>query len=413
MANKLIDHLFRHQYGKMVSILTNIFGLSNLEIIEDAVQDIFITAMVKWRKKMPDNPEAWLMASAKNRVIDLLRKVKADNDRVNRLRIDPSIEAIDDMFLDHEIEDSQLRMIFTACHPSLNPKDQIAFALKSIAGFSANEIASALLLKVETVKKRLQRARKTIQEQNVTFSIPPPTELKSRLARVYEVIYLIFNEGFHSNNRDALIKSELCGEAIRLNKMIIKKESLRNGTGYALFSLLCFQASRLESKMTSDNQIIDLRSQDRSLWYIPMIELGREAMYKSLTYEDYSTYHIEGAIALEHLDAPSFEKTNWDKILALYRILEEKNSSTLSVLNVAFVLLQMERNDEALKKLESINPDKLEQRSYLYYGTKAEYYTRIGENRKAIECLDIAIESANNQAEKKYLSHKKKELEVS
>ncbi len=198
--NKL-DHLFRHQYGKMVSILTRIFGLANLEIIEDAVQDTFIKAMVAWRNGMPENPEAWLTKAAKNRTIDLFRKLSADKKRLPKITSGPSAIALNDLFLDTEIEDSQLRMIFTACHPILNPKDQLSFALKTVSGFSAKEIASALLLKEETVKKRLMRARKSIAEQNVSFQIPQGKDLPERLSRVLEVLYLIFNEGSQKPQR--------------------------------------------------------------------------------------------------------------------------------------------------------------------------------------------------------------------
>ncbi len=410
MENQIIDHLFRHQYGKMVSILTNIFGLPHLETIEDAVQDIFIKAMIKWRNQIPENPEAWLTAAAKNRVIDLLRKIKSENNRVERLEQHSESQAIEELFLEDKIEDSQLRMIFTACHPTLDSKDQIAFALKSIAGFSIKEIASALLLKEDTIKKRLQRARKTIKNENISFTIPDGSKLQSRLDSVFEVIYLIFNEGFHSNNQKYLIRSDLCGEAMRLNQMILKKESLRNGAGYALFALHCFQSSRLESKQDAKGQIIDLKNQDRSRWYKPLIELGREAMYKSLSYSDYCAYHVEGAIAMEHLDTSTFDKTNWNKILALLKILIKKTPSPLTKLNTAFVLIQLKNFEEAKHILDSINPNILEQRKYLFYGTKAEYFQNTGDLPRAIECLMEAISSVTNESEKNYLQKKKNDL---
>jgi RNA polymerase sigma factor (sigma-70 family) len=189
---KLVDHLFRHQYGKMVAILTKYFGLSQLEIIEDAIQDTFIKAMMTWRNQKPDNPEAWLNKVAKNRTIDLLRKNQAELIRINQIENGQSAILADDIFLDHEIEDSQLRMIFTACHPKLDLKNQIAFALKTIAGFGTKEIASALLLKEETVKKRLVRAKKTIAEESISFEIPDKKNLPERLNGLLNVIYLTF-----------------------------------------------------------------------------------------------------------------------------------------------------------------------------------------------------------------------------
>ena len=260
--DKIIDHLFRHQYGKMVSILTRIFGFSNLEIIEDAVQDTFLKATHTWKDSIPENPEAWLTQAAKNRTIDLFRKIKADKTRIQNLDSGPSAIALNELFLDHEIEDSQLRMIFACCHPALQNKDQIAFALKTISGFNQKEIAAALLTKEGSIKKRLQRARKTIVEQSIKFEIPSGNELESRMDNVVQVIYLIFNEGFHSNGKNNILRKDLCGEGLRLCKMILNKESLRGNSIYSLFALMCFNSSRLETKVT-DDIVVELKYQNR------------------------------------------------------------------------------------------------------------------------------------------------------
>ena len=224
MEPKLIDHLFRHHSGKMVSVLTRIFGLSNLEIVEDAVQDTFLKASINWRKQIPDNPEAWLTKAAKNRVLDIFRRIKTERKHLPELKNGIESIAINELFLENEIEDAQLRMIFTACHPKLDPKDRIAFALKTISSFSSKEIASALLTKEGTIRKRIFRARKTIQESKIEFKIPQGKALPIRIESVLEVLYLIFNEGFHSNNKNILIRKELCGEAMRLCKYLLKNK---------------------------------------------------------------------------------------------------------------------------------------------------------------------------------------------
>ena len=363
---KLIDHLFRHQYGKMVSILTRIFGLAHLETIEDAVQDTFINAMLSWRNGIPDNPEAWLTAAAKNRTIDLFRKLSAAEKRIPKVDSGPAAMALYDLFLDTEIEDSQLRMIFTGCHPSLNPKDQISFSLKTISGFSTKEIASSLLLKEETIKKRLSRARKTIQKESLSFEIPQGKDLPKRLNRVLEVLYLIFNEGFHSNKKKILIRKDLCGEAIRLCKMLLKNSFTRQPESYALFALMCFHAARLDSKINEANEIIDLKNQDRKKWYFPLIKLGSEAMGKAVVTDTFTSYHYEAAIASEHLKAPNFAATDWNKILNWYEKLYELQPSPFNLLNRAMVQLQRAAFEEALQLLKQINPKDLEQRAYLY-----------------------------------------------
>lgn len=408
---QLTDHLFRHQYGRMVSILTRIFGTTHLETIEDAVQDTFIQAMLTWRTEMPDNPEAWLTRAAKNRTIDLFRKLRAEKKRLPKIEQGSAIIAINDLFLEAEISDSQLRMIFTACHPSLNPKDQIAFSLKIISGFSVKEIASALLQKEETIKKRLVRARKQIAAQDISFKIPIGTALPERLNRVLEVIYLIFNEGFHSNKKEILIRKDLCGEAIRLCKMLLENQFTRQPEVYALFALMCFHSARLDSKINDQNEIIDLKKQDRSKWYQPLILLGHQAMEKAMNTPHLTSYHYEAAIAAEHLKSPSFAATNWNNILKWYQQLDALQPSPFIQLNIAIVEMQRADFTSAQTILDGINPDNLEQRAYLFYGTYAEFYKQKGNKNKALFHIETALKLVRNKAEKAYLEKKRKLIE--
>ncbi len=411
MEHKIVDHLFRHHYGKMVAILTRFFGLSHIETIEDAVQDTFIKATLQWRNQLPDNPEAWLTKVAKNRTIDLLRSIKAEKSRFDKIAFGVSSIQLNELFLDHEIEDSQLRMIFVACHPSLKPKEQIAFALKTIAGFSTKEIAAALLTKEDTIAKRLNRAKKVIIKSKIQFDFPPANKIQERLVRVMEVIYLTFNEGFHSTNATKVVRKDLCGEAIRLCKLLLKKEKFRSGSLYALFALLCFHAARLESKTNSKNEIVDIREQDRSIWYLPLIEVGNSAMNKAMEYEEVSQYHYEAAIAAEHIKAKTFKDTNWEKILLWYAKLQEMNPGTFNLLNTAIVHLQLGNFKEAKELLDTLPISDLEQREYLYYGCYAEYYAVRGDLVLAISYLDKAIFKTSNTQEREYLTRKKATLE--
>ena len=403
----LADHLFRHHYGKMVSILTSVFGLSNLELIEDAIQDTFIKAVQSWRNQMPDNPEAWLTQAAKNRAVDLFRQIKADKSRFEFLNSGASAIALNELFLDHEIEDSQLRMIFTACHPDLKPQDQLAFALKTISGFGQKEIAAALLLKEETVKKRLTRARKIISTENNSFSIPLGKDLTLRMTRVLEVIYLTFNEGFYSSHSNKRIQEDLCSEAIRLAQLVLTKEPLRDERMYALLTLMCFHMSRLESRFGENGEIIDLENQDRSLWYYPLIEMGNRAMNRAtLDVSTFSSYHYEAAIAGEHLKARTYADTNWNEILRYYQSLHEIHPSEFSILNIAVVQIKAGQLASALQCLNTIQPEKLEQRKYLFYATWAEYYKTAGNLQEFKSNLQKAIQLCENPLEKEHLEKK-------
>ena len=384
MEPKLIDHLFRYHSGKMVSVLTRIFGLKYLEIIEDAVQDTFIKASISWRNNQPENPEAWLTKAAKNRVLDIFRKLKTEQKYLPNINQGTDTIAINDLFLDTEIEDAQLRMIFTACHPKLDSRDQISFALKTVSGFSIKEISSALLTKEDTVKKRLLRARKTIQQSKLRFKIPQGKALPERLERVMEVLYLIFNEGFHSNKKEKLIWKELCGEAIRLTQMLLKNKLTRTSDVYALCALMCFHLARLDTKTNSENELLDLKNQDRTQWYFPLIELGNTMMHKAVENSEFSCYHYEAAIAAEHLKAPRFENTNWDKILYLYQCLNTLQPMPTHLLTMAVVCLQKQDFKMAENYFEQLKPEDFGQRSYLFYGAKSDYFSATNEAYKAI-----------------------------
>ncbi len=412
MENPLIDHLFRHHSGKMVSVLTRIFGLSNLDIIEDAVQDTFLKASVTWRNQRPDNPEAWLTKASKNRVLDILRKLKTEQKHVPKIQFGTGTIAINELFLDTEIEDAQLRMIFTACHPKLHPKDRIAFALKTISGFSGKEIASALLIKEETVRKRLTRARKRIQKSDIKFTIPIGNDLHNRIESVLEVLYLIFNEGFHSNKKDQLIRKELCAEAMRLCKYLLKNNHTRISASYALFALMCFHSARIEAKVSTENQILDLKTQDRRLWHLPLIELGNIMMTKAVEDSNMSCYHYEAAIISEHLKVTRFEDTNWDKILCWYQCLYKLQPMPSHLLTMAVVCLQQHDYEKANRYLEQIQPEHFEQRMYLYYAAKADYYIGIKQKKNALKHIDLAIENVTNTLEKEYLEKKKHQLTI-
>ena len=410
MEPKLIDHLFRHHSGKMVSILTRIFGLSNLEIVEDAVQDTFLKASINWRKQIPDNPEAWLTKAAKNRVLDIFRRIKTERKHLPELKNGIESIAINELFLENEIEDAQLRMIFTACHPKLDPKDRIAFALKTISGFSTKEIASALLTKEGTIRKRIFRARKTIQESKIEFKIPQGKALPIRIESVLEVLYLIFNEGFHSNNKNVLVRKELCGEAMRLCKYLLKNKHTNISASYALFALMCFHSARIEAKVNTENELLDLKNQDRNKWSYPLIQLGNAMMDKAVENNEFSSYHYEAAIIAEHIKATNFEQTNWNKILEWYQFLHKLQPTTSHLLSMAVVCLQSKNYIKANLYFDQINPDTLEQRAYLFYAAKADYYYSIRNKKEALASIDIALEKVQNDLEKEFLEKKKLQI---
>ncbi len=400
------DHLFRHQYGKMVSTLTRIFGFEHHQIIEDAVQDTFLLALKKWRTAIPDHPEAWLMHAAKQRSIDLFRHNKALTKREEQFTHGSMSLAIDQLFLDHEVEDSQLRLIYAICHPALKAQDQLSLALKMMSGFSNKEIAKALMLKEETVKKRITRAKKFIVDQAIRLEIPLGEALLDRTQRVLEVIYLLFNEGFHSSGKTSLIREELCGEALRLCKMILKKEYLRNANVYCLFGLLCLHAARLEGKVDQDGQLIPLKEQDRRVWHKPLLQLGLDSLAKSAQYEDHSPFAFEAAIALEHTKAKSFEETDWKTILNIYQQSHKEYPNEMNVLSQAVIHIQLGSFAEAEKTLSTLNQAALGSNIYLFHAVKAELLMGRKKIDEARVSLETAISLCSSDAEIRHLRNK-------
>ncbi|WP_246288520.1 RNA polymerase sigma factor [Winogradskyella costae] len=311
------------------------------------------------------------------------------------------------MFLDSEIEDAQLRMIFTACHPKLDAIERISFALKTVSGFSIKEISSALLTKEETVKKRLLRARKAIKSANLQFNIPQGKDLQERLDSVLEVLYLIFNEGFHSNTKDQLIREDLCGEALRLCQLLLNHKQTQLPECYALFALFCFHSARLEAKTNVNNEVQDLKQQDRALWHMPLIELGNTMMFKAVETDYFSCYHYEAAIAAEHLKAKTFEATNWNKILQWYQALYRLQPMASHLLTMAVISMQTKDYKTANAYLKQLKPEELEQRAYLFYAVKADYYAGTDNFDEALLHINLALETVTNTLEKVYLLKKK------
>ena len=408
---QLVDHLFRHQYGKMVSILTRAFGLQHVHTIEDAVQDTFAKAVLLWRVQLPDNPEGWLVRACKNRMIDLLRQIQASDNRISKIS-GPTAIAIESAFGPDEIADSQLAMIFTACHPSLAMEDQVAFALKTISGFSEKEIAAALLTKRETIKKRLQRARTRISREDIALIIPTGNELSTRLDIVLKVIYYIYNEGYHSTQTASLVRDDLCGEALRLCKMIIDTNRQIDPATYALMALMCFHTARLAGRFATDGSVISLADQDRSLWDDRLIRMGHHYMSTAVDGGELTSYHYQAAISAEHCKAATYQETRWPTILHYYQKLATLQPSDLLQLNIAIVHLEAGNHDICKSLLDNISPTALGNRGYLWHATKAKYYAKTGNQNAANQELQIAITGTTNLSEQEYFIKKLASLQA-
>lgn len=401
----------------MVAVLTRIFGLHNLELAEDVVQEAFLKAMMVWKfDQLPDNPSAWLMQTARNKAIDIRRRQQHAGRYSRELaqQYREAESAVIQYFHEDEIADSQLRMIFSCAHPSMKEEDQIALILKTTSGFSTQEIAKSLVTSDQVIQKRLYRAKEFIKDNNIQFNIPAGKELQPRLDTVHSVLYLIFNEGYNSMKSDEIIRRDLCAEAMRLCKLLTEHKRCSQPATFALLSLMCFHAARFDSRVNENNDLVLLQEQDRSKWNRELINIAHSYLNRSTGGQDITVYHIESAIAAEHCMAPSFPETNWARLLCMYDLLLEKKPSPIVQLNRAVVLGEMGNITAAIEYILSI--PKIEQlisTHYIYSAVLGDLYKRLSDSVKASAYLQQAHDLTHSSAEKKLIREKMEQVLLS
>jgi len=413
-SQQLVDHLFRHESGKIIAVLTRIFGMHNLEMAEDVMQEAFLKAMHAWKFDIPQNPAAWLMQTARNKAIDIVRRqqyYKQYSGEVARQLLSETENTIEQFFSENEISDSQLRMIFACCHPQLKLEDRIALTLKTVSGFGVAEIARALVTNDAAIQKRLYRAKQFIKENDVQFEIPAGEELKQRLETVYTILYLLFNEGYNSLKADELIRKDVCAEAMRLAYILSQNKAGKQPATYALLALMCLQASRFESRLDAENSIILLQHQDRSKWDKELIQMGYHYLNLSSKGDVMSVYHIESAIAAEYALAASFASTDWQRLLQLYELLLDIKRTPVVILNRAVVLSRAGETNRAVSEVLAIdNIDVLLQNQYIYSAVLGDLYLTKGDYVNAQKYLKLSLQLTPSEAEKKLLKDKLKSI---
>lgn len=407
--SQLVDHLFRHEAGRLVAVLTRIFGPENLELAEDVVQDSLVEAIRHWQfDGVPDNPSAWLFRVAKNKAVNYInrdrKKESYSSDVAHYLQSKWTVEpALDHLFSEEEIHDDELRMIFTCCHPANSPDSQIALALKTLCGFSIPEIAKAFLTTEENINKRLVRARKNIRDDKIPFEIPLGNELGKRLDTVLETVYLLFNEGYSASKGNEVIRYELCKEAIRLAQMIADSKVLQKENVFALLALMCLNASRFKARLDEEGNILTMARQDRSKWDTHLKDRGLAYLNEAAKENKIGFYHILAAISAQHSMAPDYDSTDWRGILYLYDCLVNIDASPLILLNRAIAVCQVGGAEKAIAELEKIENNPSLKNYHLLYSTKAEFYIQLHQYSKAAEYLERSIQLTAVQAEKEML----------
>ena len=399
------EGLFRRESARIVTALTRIFGLDNLTLAEDVAQDAFCRALEVWRLRgVPSNPSAWLMTTAKNRAIDILRRERAARHLVPELaKLLESewtlVPTVQDFFNPETIKDDQLRMMFSCCDPSLSEEAQIALVLNLLCGFSANEIAGAFLTGRAAIEKRIARGKRSLTKSKQLFELDD-RHFVGRLAAVQRALYLLFNEGYHGASSQSAVRAELCREAMRLASLLLEQTLTATDQSYALCALMWLHAARLPARVDAAGNLRSLFEQDRSHWDASLIAKGGEFLARSTIGGKPSEYQIEAAIAAVHARASSAETTDWKMIVTMYDSLMTINASPVIALNRAIAIAQNEGPERGIEELRSIaDSDRLA--NYPFYPAAfGEMELRRGDRESARRYFETALSLARNDAER-------------
>lgn len=392
----------------MVATLTGIFGVEHLTLVEDVVQEALARALQVWPfQGVPDNPSAWLMRTARNLALDVVRRQKNFRDKeaeIVRIMDRPEASPDENVLLDREIADDRLRMMFVCVHPVVPAEAQIALALNTLCGFGVAEISRAFLTTDAAIAKRLTRAKQKIREAKVPFEIPAGEELNRRLDAVLTTLYLLFNEGYKASTGERLVREEICQEAIRLLSLLVENPAGNCPPAHALLALMLLNAARIPARVDDEGNLLRLQEQDRSKWNQAMIAQGMYHFATSASGEDLTEYHLQAGISAYHCSAPNYESTNWPQILGLYNRLIELDNSPVVALNRAIVIANVhgpQAGLDAMKDIEDL--DKLES-YYLLYAAMGEFEERLNHLPAAAAHFRKAMELAELKSEKDFLA---------
>jgi RNA polymerase sigma-70 factor (ECF subfamily) len=402
------DHLFRHEAGRMVAALTRVFGLHNLELAEDVVQDAFCRALEVWKLRgIPENPSAWLMKTARNRALDVLRRERTARtfapEYGRLLETEWTVaNAVQEVFDTTDVRDDQLRMMFSCCHRGLPEAAQVMLVLALVGGFGVREIAAAFVSSRPAVEKRLMRAKRTLKESGPLFDIADNADFASRLPAVQRALYLIFSEGYHGASAQAVIRADLCLEAIRLTSLLAKHPLAATPSTHALLALMYLDAARLPARLDLAGNLTSLFDQDRLRWDRAMIVEGKAWLERSATGSVASRYHVEAAIAAAHARAASIYETDWAQIVSLYDTLMTIAPSPIVALNRAIAVAQRDGPQRGLEAIDAIaDRDRLGDYPF-YHAARGELELRRGNDTIAREHFQAAMAVARNVEERRF-----------
>jgi RNA polymerase sigma-70 factor (ECF subfamily) len=407
-ARAAVDATYRGESRSALATLIRLLG--DFDLAEDALQEAFTAAAVSWpRDGVPANPKAWLVSTGRFKAIDALRRRARATTAGALLTVADESEQLEQDFSDqHPVEDDQLRLIFTCCHPALSCDQQIALTLREVCGLTTEEIASAFLTSASTIAQRIVRAKAKIRDARIPYEVPSQEGLPARLETVLQVLYLVFNEGYSASSGAALVRCELSGEAIRLGRLLA--ELLPDSEVFGLLALMLFHESRRAARATPEGEIVLLAEQNRALWSADLIAEGREWAQRAFARPPVGAYALQAAIAAVHARARDATSTDWNQIVELYDLLTRADPSPVVELNRAVAVAMRDGPDAGLTLIDGILARNA-LRSYSFaHAARADLLRRLGRLAEAKAAYETALGLTLQEPEQRFLTRRLREL---
>jgi RNA polymerase sigma factor (sigma-70 family) len=404
-THKLVDHLFRHEAGRLTATLVNILGAGQWDVAEEIVQETLMVALSRWtHANTPDNPAAWLTQVARRRALDVLRRRRTARLRAPDVAQAFQLKALElkiEAHFSRELSDDVLCMMFSCCAPSLSPRAQVTLILKTLGGFSVHELAEALFASKASVERQISRAKATVQEHGLC-ALDDPDIVRARLPTVQCAIYAMFNEGYHGGHARRASREELCAEAIRLAGLLAAHSETACSSSHALMSLLCLNAARIPARRHDDDTLIMLEHQDRSCWSTSFLTLGFSHLKESASGDALTSYHVEAALAAVHASASTWSETDWARVVSLYDALLRIEDTAVIRLNRAIALGERDGPLAGLDALEPCRHDTALSSYPFVPAARARCLAHLNRKKEAAEAWRSAADLARSEDERTF-----------